>query len=414
MTKYGGRESKVHYSLLSHEEKLRQRLLGNGVVDLVDALLHKAIELDASDIHFQPESFGLRVRYRIDGVLYDQENIGVDLMAQVQSRIKVLSGLDIAERRIPQDGTFTVVLISQGVSFPIDLRVATFPCTYGEKMVIRILNRSKNMLDIASLGIDFQMLSDIKRLINIPYGLFLVTGPTGSGKTTSLYAMLGQMNHTEKNILTMEDPVEFDLPGITQSQINTKLGFTFENGLRSMLRQDPDVIMVGEIRDIPTVQMAIEAALTGHLVLSTLHTNNAVGAITRLLDMEVEPFLINASLIAVLAQRLVRKLCVHCKKQELLTEIEKNNLKNNAIDLTQVWRAAGCNKCSHLGYQGRIGIFELLVIDDNIRRLTVSRPSTEAIEQQARAQGFKSLLDQGIQLVISGIISLEELLAVVG
>ncbi len=422
MTKYGGREHQEHYLLLSHEEKLRQQLLGNATVDLVDAILYRAIELNASDIHLQPEPLLLRVRYRIDGVLHDQETINSEQISQFLSRIKVLSGLDIAERRIPQDGSFTVMLYSKGLptvrekitNEPIDLRVATFPATYGEKIVIRILDRSKNMLDLVALGIDGDIFSSIKRLITMPHGLFLVTGPTGSGKTTSLYAMLGQMNTREKNILTMEDPVEFDLPGITQSQVNNRLGFTFENGLRSMLRQDPDVIMVGEIRDIPTVQMAIEAALTGHLVLSTLHTNNAAGAITRLLDMGIEPFLLNASLVGILAQRLVRKLCTSCKRQEELSDEEKKYLMTRQISLSHVWRAPGCNQCMLFGYQGRVGIFELIMVDDDLRRLIIQKPSIDAIEEQAKQKGFGSLFEKGMELVKRGVVSLEELLLVTG
>lgn len=417
MTKAGGQESKGHYLLLSHEEKLRQRLLGNGIVDLLDGLLYKAIDLNSSDIHFQPEAACLRVRYRVDGVLHDQETINADQMYQILSRIKVLSGLDIAERRVPQDGTITVVVASDFSSskpVPIDLRVSTFPSTYGEKVVIRILDRSKNMLEITSLGIPDDLLQAIELFIAMPNGLFLVTGPTGSGKTTSLYAMLGQMNHREKNIVTMEDPVEYDLPGITQTQINNKLGFTFENGLRSMLRQDPDIIMVGEIRDLLTVRMAIESALTGHLVLSTLHTNNAAGAITRLLDMEVEPFLINAALIGVLAQRLLRKLCDHCKREHPLKSHEKKYFVSSHIFLTSIWRAKGCKTCSFLGYQGRIGIFELLVINDGIRRLILEKASTQAIQDQAKLVGFKTLFDQGLSLVAQGVVSLEELLVTIG
>lgn len=415
MTKYGGRETKVHYTLVSHEEKLRKNLLSNQIVDLVDTMLYRAIELDASDIHLQPESLGLRVRYRLDGLLSDYELINPDLMGQVQSRIKVLSALDIAERRVPQDGTFTVIVSTDNKQVPIDIRVATFPSTYGEKMVLRILNRSKTMLSIASLGINTDMLKTLERLISLPYGLFLVTGPTGAGKTTSLYAMLSQMDHLAKNIITMEDPVEFDLPGITQTQVNNKLGLTFGNGLRSMLRQDPDVIMVGEIRDVPTVQMAIEAALTGHLVLSTLHTNNAAGAITRLLDMGVEPFLINASLVAVLAQRLVRKLCVNCKQQQLVGNEVVEYLKQAGCEpIDKVWQATGCKHCAYRGYSGRIGIFELLLVDDAIRRLVVTRAHDRELELSARAQGFVSLLEQGVKLVQAGIISFEELIVVLG
>jgi general secretion pathway protein E len=398
------------YRLLSEEEKIKKGITDDKIVSLVDALLFYAIRVGASDIHLEQRKDDMRVRYRIDGVLYNQDPIDSEKKLAVLSRLKILSALDIAQKRIPQDGKFRVTVA--GKDF-IDLRVSTFPSTYGEKMVIRILDREKSCLDLNLLGLESKVKDEISGIIQRPHGFFLVTGPTGSGKTTTLYAMLNQLNDSVRNIVTMEDPVEYDLEGITQSQINPKAGFTFENGIRSILRQDPDVVMVGEIRDKITAQTAIEAALTGHLVLSTLHTNDSASAITRLIDMGIEPFLINASVCAILTQRLVRTLCDTCKQETMLTDAEQKQLQHRKINFKKVYRAKGCKHCFDLGHKGRTGIFELLILDDNIRDLVMQKLSTDTIREQSLKNGTILLFDDAIKKVEQGVVSLEEVLRVV-
>jgi len=375
------------------------------VVHLVDELLRVAIERSASDIHVESTPKGARVRYRIDGVLYDQEILHPSLTAQVVSRLKILANINIAERRIPQDGKFRISIDGNEV----DLRVSTFPSIYGEKVVVRILDRAKNMLDLDSLGFDDTKRKAFNELIHCSSGFFLVTGPTGSGKTTTLYAALSELNTPEKNIITLEDPVEYNLSGITQGQIHPGAGFTFDKGIRAVLRQDPDVAMVGEIRDKETVQTAIEAALTGHAVFSTLHTNDAPGAIMRLMDMGVEPFLINAAVTGVLAQRLARTICPDCKQAVSPTEQEKKVLDRLGVSLDTLYVGAGCDSCFHLGYKGRVGIFELLVMTSSLRSLIVHRPVFDAIYRQVRDDGMVTLLNDGIEKVKDGVISLQEL-----
>jgi len=397
------------YLLYSKEEKIKKGVEQDKVVFLVDDILYKAIKVGASDIHLETTENNLRVRYRIDGVLYNQESIDLDSAANAISRLKVLSSLDISEKRVPQDGKVRV----QFAGNVIDLRISTFPSIYGEKVVVRILDKSQNFIELESLGFNSAVLEEIFNLIERPNGFFLVTGPTGSGKTTTLYAILSKLNKPQRNIITMEDPVEYDVEGVTQSQVNPKAGFSFENGLRSILRQDPDVIMVGEIRDKQTCRIAIESSLTGHLVLSTLHTNDSAGAVTRLLDMGLESFLINASLSAVLAQRLVRKLCDACKEKIVLSGAEQKQLKEKHLDLKHFFRSKGCKKCFNLGYKGRIGIFELLLIDDSIRDLIKSKQSTGQIYKKALENGMITLFQDGLSKVKEGLISLEEFLRVV-
>lgn len=410
----GGREHNTGhtYHVRSSEEKLRQGIHDESVVALVDEFLYKALLCNASDIHFQPQADVLMVRYRVDGVLYDQQSLALAISNQLISRIKVLSLLDIAERRLPQDGKFNVSWLSPVLleTMMIDFRVSTFPTTYGEKLVIRILNRSTQELKLESLGMSRVIHDQLKKITTLPHGFFLVTGPTGSGKTTTLYAMLMQINHEQKNIVTMEDPVEYDLPGIMQSQVNDKIGFSFDNGLRSLLRQDPDVIMIGEIRDKKTVQIAIESSLTGHLVFSTLHTNDAVSVISRLLDMGVESFLINATLTGILAQRLVRKLCISCKFQDALTPDERIMLDSYGYQKDFIHRAGGCEKCFFLGYKGRTGIFELVLMTDELRALVVQRPSVEQLHQYLAKNKISTLFHDSLQKLADGIISLEEFL----
>ena len=374
------------------------------VVSRVEALLSDAIEHRASDIHLEPTREELRVRFRIDGVLVNQKTFSVELSASIVARLKILAGMNIAERRVPQDGKFHVMHAGN----EIDVRISTFPCLYGEKMVIRILDRMLQTISLDSLGFEPTMLDAFKRLMQRHSGFFLVTGPTGSGKTTTLYAALSFLNSPEKNIATLEDPIEYSLDGINQAQINSAAGFTFDKGIRSLVRQDPDIIMVGEIRDKITARIAIEAALTGHLVLSTLHTTDASSAIMRLMDMGIEPFLINAALSGILAQRLVRKLCVDCRGTRVATTEEQYLLQSLGIESGTVYESPGCEACDYLGYRGRVGIFELIEITPTFRSLIITAPQFDEIYNQALADGMKTLASDGIHKVKEGVISLAD------
>ncbi|HLC07599.1 MAG TPA: GspE/PulE family protein [Candidatus Babeliales bacterium] len=374
------------------------------IVSRVQALLDDAIKHRASDIHLEPTRDELRVRFRIDGILIDQRSFSAQLSSAIIARLKILASLSSTERRIPQDGKFHVM--HEGNE--IDVRVSTFPCLYGEKMVVRILNRALQTITLESLGFEPTMLTRFKQLLERHSGFFLVTGPTGSGKTTTLYAALSFLHSSERNIVTLEDPVEYSLHGITQAQINVPAGFTFEKGIRSLVRQDPDIIMVGEIRDKITARIAIEAALTGHLVLSTLHTADAPSAIMRLMDMGIEPFLLNAALSGILAQRLVRKLCVDCRTSRAATVEEKKLLKKLGIDSNTVYESSGCAACDNLGYKGRVGIFELLEISPALRALIIANPQFADIYNQALADGMQILQEDGAHKVKEGIISLAE------
>lgn len=378
------------------------------ITECVDALIKKAIDVGASDIHLEPLDIGLRMRFRIDGVLYDQPSIPQHQAQQIISRIKILSQTDIAEKRIPQDGRLTITLEGN----QIDLRISTFPSLYGEKLVIRILNRQTCMIDLDHLGFQDTMLQKFKQLLQKPSGFLLVTGPTGSGKTTTLYAALSALNSPEKNIVTLEDPVEYNLDGIIQGHIHPNAGFTFERGIRAILRQDPDIAMIGEIRDKQTARIAIEAALTGHAVFSTLHTNDAPGALMRLLDMGVEPFLLNASLTGILAQRLARKLCQQCKISYTPAKHEVTILQQIGLDCSTLYKGTGCDHCLGHGVKGRLGLFELCAISNELRALIVRHPVFDAIYAQARADGMQTLLEDGMHKVAAGIISLQELLRI--
>ena len=378
-------------------------------VTIADSLVRNAIERGASDIHLEPTERDLRVRFRIDSMLYDKPAISRRIATQLVSRFKVLARIDIAEKRIPQDGKFGISINDK----VIDLRVSTFPSLFGEKVVVRILDRTSHAMSLDQLGLAPTMLPQLKTLLERPHGFFLATGPTGSGKTTTLYAALSLLHTPEKNTVTLEDPVEYSLAGITQGQINPGAGFTFEKGIRSVLRQDPDILMVGEIRDKQTATVAIEAALTGHLVLSTLHTNDAPSVVVRLMDMGIEPFLINASLSGVLAQRLARKICPACRVQ-VEADAHHLELKNKfGIINLPTYIGTGCSTCDGLGYKGRTGIFELLVLTDMLRTLIVKEPSPDKIHAQATADGMGSLLQDGLEKVATGIISLDELARVV-
>ena len=381
----------------------------HSIVTRVETLLNDAIEHRASDIHLEPTKQELRVRFRIDGILVDQKSFSVELSSAIIARLKILACLDSTERRIPQDGKFSVL----NKNNEIDIRVSTFPCLYGEKVVVRILNRALQTISLESLGFEPVMLDRFKQLLERHSGFFLVTGPTGSGKTTTLYAALSFLHNSERNIVTLEDPVEYSLDGVTQAQINIPAGFTFEKGIRSLVRQDPDIIMVGEIRDKVTARIAIEAALTGHLVLSTLHTGDAPSAIMRLIDMGIEPFLLNAALSGVLAQRLVRKLCQDCRNSRKATTEERKLFKKCGIKSDVVHEASGCASCDNVGYKGRVGIFEFLEISPALRALVITNSDLDDIYKQARADGMKTLQEDAAHKVADGIISLAEFMRVI-
>jgi type II secretory ATPase GspE/PulE/Tfp pilus assembly ATPase PilB-like protein len=381
----------------------------NSVIEIVNKLFELAIEQCASDIHLESGKNGLRIRFRVDGMLYDHTVLPVDLMSQVVSRIKVLAHMDIAQKRVPQDGKLQLIYAGKS----IDLRVSTFPTTFGQKMVLRILESSEKSVTIDTLGMDRGVLDSFTTLLKKPQGFFLVTGPTGSGKTTTLYAGLSHINSPEKNIITLEDPIEYHIEGITQGYIHPQAGFTFEKGMRALLRQDPDVVMIGEIRDAQTARIAVQAAMTGHLVLSTLHTNDAPSGVMRLMDMGIEPFLINASLTGILAQRLVRTLCRACAKERDLTEQERALCKEYEPDMVSAFDAVGCEECFHIGNKGRSGIFEMITFNDALRSLISHSPSIDAVRDQAHKNGMVSLLEDGLAKVKAGEISFTELMRVV-
>jgi type IV pilus assembly protein PilB len=382
------------------------------LVRLVNSLIFQAAEDGASDMHFEPTKEGLVVRFRIDGVMHEIQRIPKRMVAGVTTRLKVLAKLDIAERRKPQDGRISLNARTAGRM--LDIRVATLPTVDGEKIAMRLLDKSKKAPTLEELGLPEEMRTRLSAIIRRPTGALLVTGPTGSGKSTSLYAALSEINRPEINVVTIEDPVEYRLPGISQMQINTKAGFTFASALRAILRSDPDVVMVGEIRDAETAKISIEAALTGHLVLSTMHTNDAPGAITRLSEMGVEPFLTGSAVSAVLAQRLARKLCAHCCEMynPSVDELLRNRVSPDvaaASDGMAFYRKRGCPRCGQTGYKGRIGIFQLFVMSEELESLAVKRANREEIETTAIEQGMRTLWDDGLSKVMSGVTSLEEL-----
>jgi general secretion pathway protein E len=377
------------------------------VIRLVNLLINRALEQRASDIHIEPFEHELKVRYRIDGVLHDVETPARRLQAAIVSRIKIMAKLNIAERRLPQDGRIKLRLMGK----EIDLRVSTLPTLYGESVVLRILDRSSIVVNLESLGFPEDILEQFERLITKPYGMILVTGPTGSGKTTTLYGALDKINSPDKKIITIEDPVEYQLLGVNQIHVKPQIGLTFANGLRSIVRQDPDVIMVGEIRDAETAEIAIQAALTGHLVFSTLHTNDAAGAVARLLEMGVEDYLLASSLLGVLAQRLVRKVCAKCRRPAEMAAEALREIGGNGGPV-QAYEGGGCEECAQTGYRGRSGIFEFLLVSDAIRQLILKRSSADAIRDAAVRQGMRNLREDGWRTVRDGITSVAEVVRV--
>jgi len=384
------------------------------IIQLVNMLIVQGVKDRASDVHIEPNEKGLLIRFRIDGMLHDIRTLPNTIKSAVISRTKILAKMDIAERRLPQDGRFQVKFGTREV----DLRVSTIPTVFGEKVVLRLLDKSKGLIKLEQVGFSPEQLEEFKSIITKSYGIILLTGPTGSGKTTTLYAALNQVNSKDKNIITVEDPVEYKLDRINQIQIKPKINLIFANTLRSILRQDPDIIMVGEIRDIETAQIAVQAALTGHLVFSTLHTNDAASALTRLIDMDIETFLISSSVIGVIAQRLVRVICEKCKEEytpgkNVLSglNIEDNLKKGGKIKL---YRGAGCSFCKNTGYYGRTSIYELIVLDEEIRALIISKTSSNVIKDAAIKKGMKTLKDSGLEKVRQGITTLEEVIRVAG
>jgi general secretion pathway protein E len=386
-------------------EHLRDMASEAPVIRLVNQMLSRALESRASDVHIEPFENQLKVRYRIDGILQEIDPPPRQLKAAIISRIKILAQLNIAERRLPQDGRIKVKIAGKDV----DLRIATIPTLYGESLVIRLLERSQIFTDLDSLGFSSAILRRFNEMILKPHGMILVTGPTGSGKTTTLYAALQKINDPGKKIITIEDPVEYQLGGVNQIQVKPQIGLTFANGLRSIVRQDPDIIMVGEIRDSETAEIAIQAALTGHLVFSTLHTNDAAGAISRLLEMGVQDYLLASSLLGVLAQRLVRQLCLSCRK-EIPFQASRVEGFNDAP--ATIWEASACDSCSGTGYLGRIGIFELLPATPEVCKLIVQRADANSIRSLAIAQGMRLLREDGWQKVREGITTIAEVLRV--
>ncbi len=362
------------------------------IIRMLNALLTQAAKDGASDIHIEPYERSSSVRFRVDGTLREVVQPNKALHAAMISRLKIMAELDIAEKRLPQDGRISLRIGGRA----IDVRVSTLPSSHGERAVLRLLDKTESRFTLEGLGMDGEVLNAFARLIQQPHGIVLVTGPTGSGKTTTLYASLTRVDTATTNVLTVEDPVEYELPGIGQTQVNPKIDLTFAKALRAILRQDPDVIMIGEIRDFETAQIAIQASLTGHLVLATVHTNDAPSSVTRLIDMGVEPFLLSSSLLGVLAQRLVRKLCPRCKRQ----------------DDAGRWHPVGCEHCAHTGYKGRTGVYELMVVDPDVQALVHNRAAEQELATAARAAGLRSMREDGERLVQSGVTSLEEVIRV--
>jgi len=389
------------------------------IIKLLSIIITEAVRIGASDIHFEPERKVLRVRFRTDGNLYTSVLLPLEIHLPIISRIKIMANLKIDETRMPQDGRFRSIIDEK----PVDFRVSTFPINNGEKVAIRILDSSTGLFSIAQLGLNEVAANIVKESIRKPYGMFLITGPTGSGKTTTLYALLQVLNNDGVNMVTLEDPVEYTIEGINQSQVLPEIGYTFSKGLRHIVRQDPDVIMVGEIRDNETAELAVHAALTGHLVLSTLHTNNAAGVIPRLVDLNVQRFLLPSSLNLMMAQRLVRKLCPHCKKERLADAKETQFIEDSLSEMPKelrdkfkiikpykIFEAVGCGECNNRGYKGRMGIFEVLVMNKEIEDVILSDMAETKIKNIMRKQGSLSLREDGIVKVLNGATSLTEIL----
>jgi type IV pilus assembly protein PilB len=379
------------------------------IIKIVNGILIKAIKLGASDIHFEPYERNLRVRYRIDGVLRRDMSLPIQIKNAMTSRLKIMAKLDIAEKRLPQDGR---IKLRMGKGREMDFRVSSIPTLFGEKVVLRLLDKSALQLDMTKLGFEESSLADLKAAIHRPVGMILVTGPTGSGKTTTLYSALSELNKETENIITAEDPIEYNFMGINQVQMHEEIGLTFASSLRSFLRQDPDIIMVGEIRDFETAQIAVQAALTGHLVLSTVHTNDAPGTVNRLIDMGIEPFLISSAVILILAQRLIRKTCMDCREPikvhpQLLIDL---GIPPDEVKSFQVYKGKGCSICNNTGYKGRVGLYEVMPMKEEIKELVLSRASNSEVKKEAIRLGMKTLRQSGISKIKDGVTTIEEVL----
>jgi general secretion pathway protein E len=396
---------------LEESEDLLESSADAPVIKLVNTILSEAVRVRASDIHIEPYQKELKIRYRVDGVLYNSITPSRHLHSAIVSRIKVMAKMNIAEKRLPQDGRIRLKVADRD----FDIRVSTLPTSFGERVVLRLLDKTSVLLGLEEVGLTPEQMELFEKLITAPNGIILVTGPTGSGKTTTLYAALNRINSPDKNIITIEDPVEYQLPGIGQIQVNNKIGLTFAKGLRSIVRQDPDVILVGEIRDTETAEISIHAALTGHLVFSTLHTNDAAGAITRLIDMGIEPFLVSSSVNAILAQRLVRVICPKCKEpyKPNLRTLKELGVEGEDEEVI-LYRGRGCEACLNTGYRGRTGIFEFLVVDDTLRGLILQTSDAATIKRAAMKSGMRTLREDGIRKVRMGITTIEEVLRVTG
>jgi len=381
---------------------LLNQVSDNESVNILNTIILEAITQKSSDIHFEPENDILKIRYRIDGVLQQRDFVTKEHMSKITTRIKVMAKLDIAEKRLPQDGRIKLMINKR----EIDLRISTIPTVYGERVVLRILDKSNIILGLDMIGMEKDLLASFKRAISYPEGIILVTGPTGSGKTTTLYSAISELNSSKLNIMTIEDPVEYKLANIAQIAVNPKIDLTFAKGLRHILRQDPDIIMLGEIRDEETAEIAIQASLTGHLVLSTLHTNDAPSAIVRLIDMKIEPYLLSSTIIAVLAQRLVRKICLHCKEEY---EPDKSELEELNIHEKKLFRGSGCSKCFNTGYEGRCGIYELMIMDDRVKKQIKKGVDVSQIKASLDAS-FKTLKDHSLELIKKGITTPSEVI----
>jgi len=383
--------------------------IGGPIIKIVNGVLIKAIKLGASDVHFEPYEKSFRVRYRVDGVMRREMTLPTQIKNAIVSRLKIMSKLDIAERRLPQDGRIKLRL---GKGREMDFRVSTVPVLFGEKVVLRLLDKSSLQLDMVKLGFEESSLEDFKNALRKPVGMILVTGPTGSGKTTTLYSALSELNKETENITTAEDPVEYNFMGINQVQMHEEIGLTFASSLRAFLRQDPDIIMVGEVRDFETAQIAVQAALTGHLVLSTVHTNDAPGTVTRLIDMGIEPFLISSAVILILAQRLIRKICMECREPikvhpQLLIDL---GVSPDEVKSFPVYKGKGCSICNNTGYKGRVGLYEVMAIKEEIKELILSRASTSEVKKEAMRLGMKTLRQSGIIKIREGLTTIEEVL----
>ncbi|WP_233489647.1 GspE/PulE family protein [Solidesulfovibrio fructosivorans] len=374
------------------------------VIKLVNQIIFKAIRNNASDIHIEPGQHGFKVRYRLDGVLHPIEDVPKSLQAPVLSRLKVMARLNIAEKRLPQDGRIEIRLGEQHV----DIRVSILPTALGERAVLRLLDKNATILGLGELGLSPEGLAEMENLVALSHGMILVTGPTGSGKTTSLYAAINHIHSPNRNILTIEDPVEYQLEGIGQMQVNTKIDLTFAAGLRAMVRQDPDVILVGEIRDAETARIAVQAAMTGHLVFSTLHTNDAATAVSRLLDLGIEPFLLTSACRVLMAQRLIRVLCPSCKREDVLSDEEMAGLRLEERPAPRVYRSVGCPECLHTGYKGRTAIYEMIKMTEGMQELIMETPDMRLIRQLAVTEGMIPLRDDGIRKVLLGLTTVEE------